>query len=244
MKRPRFGLVESFILIFTLFAGIELFIDFNAKISAARKNAERLFVQTSKNVKVEFGYINNAVTMVLKSARSYRDANMLDFTNPWSANALFITYMRQYPFITSINSGDAAGSGYLILRTGEEWKNRIKKANEKGLVTWLILDEKGKVISTERHKDDYDPRKRPWYQNAVSQKEIVWSDPYIFRTTRDVGITASMRLNSGTGSREVVGIDIMLKDMSHLLAGLAADVNGMAAHLIAQDCTVIAFSEA
>mgnify|MGYP001576690712 CR=1 FL=1 len=244
MKRPRFGLVESFILIFTLFAGIELFIDFNAKISAARKNAERLFVQTSKNVKVEFGYINNAVTMVLKSARSYRDANMLDFTNPWSANALFITYMRQYPFITSINSGDAAGSGYLILRTGEEWKNRIKKANEKGLVTWLILDEKGKVISTERHKDDYDPRKRPWYQNAVSQKEIVWSDPYIFRTTRDVGITASMRLNSGTGSREVVGIDIMLKDMSHLLAGLAADVNGMAAHLIAQDGTVIACSEA
>jgi hypothetical protein len=215
----KFGLVESFILIFILFAGFELFVDYSERISSARNHAEKLFVQSSRNVQVELGHIHDTVNVVMTNAQAYHNAGMLDPANARSANAMFISYITQYPFITSINTGDAAGNGYLLLRTGKQLKNRIKKADEKGLVTWTAVGDKGEVISSEKRRDDYDPRKTPWYQSSVNRKDIVWSDPYSLRTTRDVGITASMCLDSREGSREVIGVDIMLKDISLLLAG-------------------------
>lgn len=242
-RRLRFGLVESFVLIFILFTVFELFVDYNERISAARNHAESLFVQSSRNVQAELGHIDDAVNIVLHGVKAYRDAELLDPANPRSANAFFIACLRQYPFISSINTGDAAGNGYLILRTGEKFRNRIKKSEEKGWVTWLTLGEKGEISGAEKSRDDYDPRLRPWYQNSVNREGIVWSDAYRLRTTGDAGITTAMRLDSGNTRREVVGVDITLKDISLRLATLTADIKGMAAYLVALDGTVIASSQ-
>ncbi len=239
----RIGLLESFILIFLLFAGVQLFVDYRESISSAREQALKLFVQASRNVQLELENIQAAVSVVLQSAGAYREAKLFDAADLRSANALFIPYMNQYPFITSINSGDAVGNGYLILNDGKEWKNRIKRADEKGLVTWLTLGEKGKILSSEKRSDDYDPRRRPWYRNSIMQADIVWSDAYIFRTTRDVGITAALRLSGENGAGEVVGVDITLKDISHKLAALAAGIKGMSAYLLDQEGTIVACSE-
>jgi PAS domain S-box-containing protein len=241
--RMRFGLVESFVLIFILFTGFELLVDYNERISTAHKNAESLFVQMSRNVQTEFEDIQVAVNLILHSAKEYGDADLLNPANPRATNALFIFFLRQYPVISSINTGDAAGNGYLLLRTGQQLRNRIKKGEEKGWATWINLGEKGEFIFVEKLRDDYDPRTTPWYRNSVSREEIVWSDPYSMRTTRDVGITASMSIGSGKRSGEVIGADIMLKDMSQLLAGLTKEIKGLTAHLLTQDGTVIASSE-
>jgi len=241
--RLRFGLVESFILIFILFTGFELFVDYNERISSTRNHAENQFVQASKNVQVELADINDAINVILQSAKSYHDADIFDPVNARSANVLFISYLRQFPFFTSINTGDAAGSGYLLLRTGKQLRNRIKKADEKGLVTWFTLGEKGETIATEMRRDDYDPRKTPWYLNSVRKEGIAWSDPYSLRTTREVGITASMLLDSRPASKEVVGVDITLNDLSHKLAAFTAEIKGLRAYLITQNGTVIASSE-
>jgi PAS domain S-box-containing protein len=243
MKRPRFGLIESFVLVFSLFVGGELLFDYHESISENRRHAEQMFLQASRTVRAEFGQINEAAAAILKTAGAFRAASGLGVADLRSSNELLITFLSQFPFVSSVNFGDAAGNGFLLLRADAQWKNRIKKADEAGSVTWLILDERGKVVASNASKDDYDPRERPWYQAAIRQSGVAWSAPYLLRTTRDVGITASLQFDSGSGSKEVAGVDIMLKDLSHFLAGVTADVNGMSAHLISQDGTVIACSE-
>ena len=63
--------------------------------------------------------------------------------------------------------------------------------------------------------DAYDPRKRPWYQKAVSENRIVWTDPYIFYTSQKPGITiAGPFLDSSGKLKGVVGVDIEIDQLS------------------------------
>src|SRR5690606_12824352 len=58
----------------------------------------------------------------------------------------------------------------------------------------IHLDAAGKVL---RHVDDpaypaaFDPRQRPWYTRAELTDGVTRTDPYIFTTTREVGLTFS-----------------------------------------------------
>jgi len=57
---------------------------------------------------------------------------------------------------------------------------------------------------------DFDPRTRSWFLEANADAGTVVTDPYIFFTTRDPGITAARRADSGA----VAGVDVTLWDLS------------------------------
>lgn len=84
-------------------------------------------------------------------------------------------------------------------------------------------------------EDDYDPRLRPWYQLARSHQQTIWTDPYIFFTSQQPGITlASPVKEIGAGRRDytrvkgVVGVDIEISRISDFLAGLKIGTHGRA----------------
>jgi len=60
----------------------------------------------------------------------------------------------------------------------------------------------------------YDPRERGWYQQAMLEGRLVRTAPYIFFTTREVGVTFSQPAANG---HSVVGVDATLEDLSRLL---------------------------
>ena len=62
--------------------------------------------------------------------------------------------------------------------------------------------------------DHYDPRKREWYNNAISENKIVITKPYLFFTTQQIGITMAHSLRQGAG---VVGADSVLTAIARLL---------------------------
>lgn len=140
---------------------------------------------------------------------------ILDFKDIEKTNKFLMDFMNKYPYITSINYGDGKGNGYLILNNDGKWLNRIKKSDEKDFVTWNEIDRNGKIISSKKVKDSYDPRNTVWYKQAIKNHDIHLSEEHIFRTTKDPGITASLLLSKET--EEVVGIDIMIKDFSVFL---------------------------
>ena len=74
-------------------------------------------------------------------------------------------------------------------------------------------------LAERRLQPDYrfDPRIRPWYHAAVATAAPVQSLPYVFFTTRQVGLTLSQRSVAG-GS--VIGIDVVLDDLADRLAEL------------------------
>lgn len=62
--------------------------------------------------------------------------------------------------------------------------------------------------------DSYDPRHRDWYSEGLSTKKTVITRPYIFYTSKQIGITVAHSLEGGKG---VVGADSVLTTLSKLL---------------------------
>lgn len=170
------------------------------------------FLNFSSLFQKEVELLTKPVESIIYNIQALVCLRTLDFNDIEKTNKLLINLMNKYPYVTSINYGDGKGNGYLILNDRGTWLNRIKRAEEKGYVTWNHLDKESKIIKKTITKDNYDPRQTVWYKQALNSQDIAWSEEYIFRTTKDPGVTASFLLNQKT--QEVIGVDIMIKDLS------------------------------
>ena len=84
----------------------------------------------------------------------------------------------------------------------------------------------------------YDPRQRPWYQAAVGGAASRLSDPYVFNSLQEPGLTASHGFAGG-----VFGVDISLRGMSDLVGHLTISPHGGIA-LIDQKGQILAVTPA
>ena len=77
---------------------------------------------------------------------------------------------------------------------------------------WLFLDEQLQP-QLERSTPDYwfDPRLRPWYRNVIEPGELNITDPYVFFTTGEVGVSLAVRAHGGGA---VIGMDAALDDLA------------------------------
>ncbi|MFV3288668.1 HD domain-containing phosphohydrolase [Pseudomonas sp. NY11955] len=57
----------------------------------------------------------------------------------------------------------------------------------------------------------YDPRQRPWFTEATAQPSTVLTRPYVFFTTREVGLTMAQRSVDGGA---VIGLDVSVNDLA------------------------------
>ena len=75
---------------------------------------------------------------------------------------------------------------------------------------------------------DYDPRTRPWYQDAMKSKgEVIWTDPYIDFDTGQLIISAAISVENIDGeSIGVVGADIAMASIQKLLEEYKIGENG------------------
>lgn len=77
--------------------------------------------------------------------------------------------------------------------------------------------------------DQFDPRARPWYMDAKSEGATVWTDPYIFYTSKNPGITVASPIHDIYGNLSgVVGVDIEIGTISNFLAELQIGERGRA----------------
>ncbi|MDD2901378.1 MAG: adenylate/guanylate cyclase domain-containing protein [Syntrophales bacterium] len=132
-------------------------------------------------------------------------------------NSLLLPIMQLFPEMSSLQVANARGDGFLIIRLeGGRIRNRVVSRERWGTQTlWFDLDEQSRPQSPEWKEVDYEPRKRAWYVGLkdLSAGEIFWTEPYIFFTTKDLGITASVKWNEG-GLEYVFAVDILLKSIT------------------------------
>lgn len=89
---------------------------------------------------------------------------------------------------------------------------------EKSTGRFIFLDAQGEVIQTDDQPDyaaAFDPRSRPWWQQATSTNQLIQTRPYVFHTTGSVGIT--LAIPAGWGGA-VVAADINLATLGTSLA--------------------------
>jgi adenylate cyclase len=122
------------------------------------------------------------------------------------------------PGFTWVSYSDERGSftGAERLPDGALLVNRSRIVDGK-----TVLDEHDvladRTYRLRRHSDDYhyDPRTRPWYQQAVARQRRTWTDPYIFYGENIPGITCAAPVYDAHGVlRGVVTADFGLDSLS------------------------------
>jgi methyl-accepting chemotaxis protein len=91
--------------------------------------------------------------------------------------------------------------------------------------------------------DGYDPRKRGWYESAVSEKRTVLTKPYISASTKRLTLTIARPVAGTEGLAGVAGADLDLSRVTDFLGGMALDGNGYA-FLMDADGTVLVYPDA
>lgn len=168
----------------------------------------------------------------LRMLGAWGEAGLLDTDDPAALNRLLVPLLRLHPQIASLMLADARGREYLLLREGERWRNRNTRRDEWGTRTrWLEWSDDAPEPVEAWHELDYDPRERPWYQGALqaggsSKGALHWTQPYSFFTSKEPGVTASFAFGRKNGRDRVVGLDVLLSDLSRFTTALQVSEHG------------------
>ncbi len=130
---------------------------------------------------------------------------------------------------------DGDGAYYGILKPdpeasafiGRVSKGTMRAQGQAKLERW----KDGELLETWSRRDDFEPRKRPWYEKTLKaeENEIVASGPYLFHTSNKPGITISTRWRQrNTGQRFILAIDIVLSNIARFTQTLRPTPNGIA----------------
>lgn len=155
--------------------------------------------------------------------------------------------IEQYSQVSSLMVANTQGHEFMLLKKDSTWLNRITKKDVwKNIVTWYWWENKD-TPKKRREKFDYDPRSRPWFKGAIAlfksnaktatvklsegEKYLFWTEPYIFRTSSEPGLTAAVAFNIGDDVTQVIGFDILLTDISQFTTSLKLGGNGKVAVL-------------
>jgi methyl-accepting chemotaxis protein len=75
--------------------------------------------------------------------------------------------------------------------------------------------------------EDYDPRNRDWYKNAIGKPGVIlWSDPYIDHGTGEFTVSASKTLKLWNKEDGVVGVDLLLRELKTVVDQATIGKNG------------------
>lgn len=147
---------------------------------------------------------------------------------------LLFQQLRIAPQFAGLYYGREDGSFVYVMRTPNErgaYRSKIiafENGQRRTRFIWRN-DSFGMVAQSEDAQDRYDPRERPWYRKAKAEKTTIWTDPYIFFSSQQPGITlaAPVRRHDGT-LRGVVGVDIEISMISDFLSRLNIGQHGRA----------------
>ncbi len=148
----------------------------------------------------------------------------------------FVPLISAYPQLSSAHAANCNGNSYMLLKTPGGWKSRVSKPDIWGKCTFWREFTAPDEVPTEAWKDtDYDARNRPWFKGALdllrngkgNGNELFWTEPYVFFTTQEPGITASIASTMEQFPCTVLAFDVLLKDISHFTQKLRIGRTGM-----------------
>ncbi len=155
-----------------------------------------------------------------------------DIHNRDLMDPLSFKILANLPQVANVILADPQGNFLMVAKMadGSVHTKIIERTPEATKVTWIRRDKEGSVVDEETSADDdYDPRNRPWYTGAVNNRDVYWSDFYIFFTSQTHGTTISIPIiGKDDQLLGVFGLDIELKAVSAFLETLKIGQNGEA----------------
>ena len=166
-----------------------------------------------------------------------------------SLEQYFLDQLVIYSHFAGIYFGKPNGDFFYVSRNEQRssggFRTKIIFHQADGRTTKLKWRDQNLAIIHEEFdlEDSYDPRIRPWYKKAFEQKRIVWTDPYIFFTSQNPGITVAGPTYDEYGNLAgIVGVDLEIDELSTFIGKLKIGKHGKA-FMINNNGEVVAFPD-
>lgn len=160
--------------------------------------------------------------------------------------AFFLGQVAVNPEFGGVYWGGADGSFLFVRRDtsrpGAAYLTRSIELNVLGqrVTTLVWRDRDHRMLASEQDRGDlYDPRTRLWYLAARSSSEPIWTDPYLFFSTNQPGITLANALRFEGEMVGAIGVDINLAGLSTFLGSLDISDRG-SAFIVSESGTIFA----
>jgi diguanylate cyclase (GGDEF)-like protein len=142
----------------------------------------------------------------------------------------FLDQLRTNPELAGIYLGQSDGSFFFVKRDGAGFLTKKIKAGGSRQVDYIYRNADAVFTRQEAHPEDtYDPRERPWYQEALLKHGQSWTEPYMFFTSKRPGITVAKPVYNAEGKfLGVVGVDIEITGLSAFLDNVPISAHGSA----------------
>ena len=180
----------------------------------ATKELDNFFQPVSNNVLLAAHWGNSGklnLAEIVAGSPGKVTKNQLDAVD--RINSLLLPLMLVFPHLSSLQVGNAQGEAFFIIRLNSgRIRIRVVSRDRWGTRTlWFDVDQEGRAKSPEWKTLDYDPRIRAWYVGVqnVPYGEVFWSEPFLFFTMKELGMTASVKWND-QGVDYVFSADILL----------------------------------
>ncbi len=198
----------------------------------ARQIAQDHFDHTRVQLESDLNATFSPPVKLLEMSQLWLDGIAPDLGSPEAFNRLFQPVLETSPQITSVVAGTSTGQGWLLLaQTDGSWRNRMTDVPRWGNRHLLINRSPAGSTTREWREQDYDPRQRPWFQVGMAGAAtglMGWTAPYVFFTTGDPGITASLGMPLADGRKLVIGFDLKLRDLSYNTLNAKVGKTGLA----------------
>ena len=199
-------------------------------------SAERLLAETGDKTINRLRLFYEPVITVVALASRVPQIATTDAGSGSQRPALMMTGLQRYPQLFSLYVGFDDGGFEMVTRvSGDEraatrqrlgapdnavFAHELIEVGSDGAhhASWTFLTEDGAVIDSRAAAETtYDPRERQWYSLARDNDELQHSEPYLFASSREMGITLSRRLEGGARPG-AFGADLSLREVSSFLA--------------------------
>ncbi len=179
-----------------------------------------------------------------EQAKRVLNSGLVSTTDRETMERYFFQLLQTEPQLAGINYGDEAGNFVYVMKSDGPGPYRTKFItieDETRSVDFIWRSKDYSIVEQSTDPADaYDARTRPWYIEASALGSRIWTDPYIFFSSQQPGITVAAPVVFPSGALQgVIGVDIEISDISVFLSDLRVGDNG-AALILNQDGSVLA----
>ena len=237
LKVPALSLRVIIILVMVLllaaYASATLWVTYSKGQEAALLAAERLITNVGEAVheRVDLTFrpiINNAYL-----ASNWPAASRTEASGAILPESFLYHLLETFPYIYSVYVGRNNGDFHQMLSlkglvshqalnfrpppdAAVAIRNIRRLPDGSRIERWTFQDPAQRIVGRrETREPTYDPRARPWYQQALRSSEIVTTPPYRYASIQRVGVTLAHHVSDSPGA--VFGIDILLHSISRFM---------------------------
>lgn len=239
-RNLRFDILSSFFVIQVLTATSIVYYTYSNNTASMLELSQRMMDDLSES---KIDRIRNRFegvqTTVLMGSYIVKDPTMVSTQNKVLLDYC-IAVVKQYPFLESIFIGTEDGTFFQvkILPPNSSYRSnqrllpirakiavRVVHRDKNGASeTWSYLDSDSRILEVEKlptSQVNYNHKVREWYQRSLQTRSQIWTNIYIFSTTRLPGVANAIPISTEEGRYfGVIGADVPLDSFTEILKNI------------------------